>query len=399
MLHILPRGVINIIYLDNAATTKPDERVINAMLPYLKEEYGNAGAAYKFGRQAREAVEEARKQVAVFMGAAPEQIIFTSGGSESNNTVFKGVIPWLREYKKNTVIISNVEHDSVNGSVDTLKKEGFNVVYVPVSADGTVNADTLLELLTDDVGLVSIMYVNNEIGSVNPVKKIGKLCNDKGILFHTDCVQAAGNVQIDVKAIGCDFASISSHKIHGPKGVGALFVRNIETITPLVRGGENQEFGWRGGTENVPGIVGFGVACCLSMRQFEEDNILIRFYSRLFLDTLIKYYKRNYGEPCIKINCAKHIPKILNLRVEGVDAESLVLFVGTDGVCISAGSACRSLEAEPSKVLLGIGLSPEEARNSIRVSFSRFNSSNSVIRGAQILADAIAELRNCVTAE
>lgn len=249
------------IYLDAAATTQIDRRVLESMMPYLTTQYGNAGTLYKFGRAANEALQSARAQVSRFVGADNGSIIFTSGGSESNNLVFHGAKEYLKRIGRTHVLVSAVEHDSVLRAAESLTKEGFDVGYIPVQGDGSVSLTTLEGLLRPDTGLVSVMYVNNETGTVNPVCDIGSLCMKHGVLFHTDCVQAAGCHPINVVEIGCDFLSVSSHKIHGPKGVGALYVKDMATVAPLIHGGSEQEFGLRGGTENVAGIVGFGRAC------------------------------------------------------------------------------------------------------------------------------------------
>lgn len=263
------------IYLDNAATTQIDRRVLESMMPYLTAQYGNAGARYKFGRAANEAIQDARAQVSRFVGAGDGNIIFTSSGSESNSLVFCGVKEHLKRIGRTHILVSAVEHDSVLRAAESLIKEGFDVGYIPVQEDGSVSLTVLEGMLRPDTGLVSVMYVNNETGAVNPVCDIGSLCMKHGVLFHTDCVQAAGCHIINAVEIGCDFLSVSSHKIHGPKGVGALYVKDTTTITPLIYGGSEQEYGLRGGTENVAGIVGFGKACEISTAQLQEDRTYV----------------------------------------------------------------------------------------------------------------------------
>lgn len=241
------------IYLDNAATTQMDERVLEAMMPYLTTEYGNAGTLYKFGRAANEAVQKARTQVAALINAEPEQIIFTSGGSEANNLVFRGLKDYLKSIGKTHILVSAVEHDSVLRAAESLIKDGFHVEYIPVSSECRVSPAVIEDALRADTGLVSVMFANNETGAINPIEDIGTICMKRGILFHTDCVQAAGCYPIDVVKIGCDFLSVSSHKIHGCKGIGALYTKDKSKLTPIVYGGSEQEFGLRGGTENVAG--------------------------------------------------------------------------------------------------------------------------------------------------
>lgn len=379
------------IYLDNAATTPIDHRVLASMTPYLTTQYGNAGALYKFGRSANEAVQNARTRVSRFVGAANGSIIFTSGGSESNNLVFHGVRDYLKRIGRMHILVSAVEHDSVLRAAESLIKEGFDVGYIPVQEDGSVSLAALEGLLRPDTGLVSVMYVNNETGAVNPVCDIGSLCMKHGVLFHTDCVQAAGFHIIDAVKIGCDFLSVASHKIHGPKGVGALYVKDIDTITPLIYGGTGQEFGLRGGTENVAGIVGFGRACEISSEQLKEDKAQISILKQVFVTEL----RNRIGYDSVKINGASPLRpgKIINIRIDGIDNESLILMLDSVGICISAGSACQSHESKPSHVLTAMGLTIDEARSSIRVSFSRMNTIEEIIEAAQTIAGFIDVLR------
>lgn len=383
------------IYLDNAATTPIDRRVLESMMPYLTTQYGNAGTLYKFGRAANEAIQNARAQVSRFVGASNGSIIFTSGGSESNNLVFRGVKEYLKRIGRTHVLVSTVEHDSVLRAAESLIKEGFDVGYIPVQGDGSVSLTALEGLLRPDTGLVSVMYVNNETGAVNPVCDIGSLCMKHGVLFHTDCVQAAGCHAIDAVEIGCDFLSVSSHKIHGPKGVGALYVKDVTTITPLIYGGAEQEYGLRGGTENVAGIVGFGRACELSAAQLQEDKTYVSSLKQRFVTELTDALKERGMDGIIHINGGSIMApgKTVNLRIDGVDNESLILMLDNKEICISAGSACQSHESNPSHVLTAMGLTMEEARSSVRVSFSRMNTMEEIIEAAQTIAGFIGVLR------
>ena len=383
------------IYLDNAATTPIDRRVLESMMPYLTTQYGNAGTLYKFGRAANEAIQNARAQVSRFVGASNGSIIFTSGGSESNNLVFRGVKEYLKRIGRTHVLVSTVEHDSVLRAAESLIKEGFDVGYIPVQGDGSVSLTALEGLLRSDTGLVSVMYVNNETGAVNPVCDIGSLCMKHGVLFHTDCVQAAGCHAIDAVEIGCDFLSVSSHKIHGPKGVGALYVKDVTTITPLIYGGAEQEYGLRGGTENVAGIVGFGRACELSAAQLQGDKTYVSSLKQRFVTELTDALKERGMDGIIHINGGSIMApgKTVNLRIDGVDNESLILMLDNKEICISAGSACQSHESNPSHVLTAMGLTMEEARSSVRVSFSRINTMEEIIEAAQTIAGFIGVLR------
>lgn len=383
------------IYLDNAASTQIDRRVLESMMQYLTTQYGNAGTLYKFGRAANEALQSARAQVSHFVGASNGSIIFTSGGSESNNLVFRGVKEYLKRIGRTHILVSAVEHDSVLRAAESLTKEGLDVGYIPVQEDGSVSLTALEGLLRPDTGLVSVMYVNNETGSMNPVCDIGSLCMKHGVLFHTDCVQAAGCHTINAVEIGCDFLSVSSHKIHGPKGVGALYVKDMATITPLIYGGAEQEYGLRGGTENVAGIVGFGKACELSVAQLQEDKTYVSSLKQRFVTELTDALKERGMDGIIHINGGSIMApgKTVNLRIDGVDNESLILMLDNKEICISAGSACQSHESNPSHVLTAMGLTMEEAGSSIRVSFSRMNTMEEIIEAAQTIAGFIGVLR------
>ena len=381
------------IYLDNAATTPIDYRVVEAMLPYLTEQYGNPGSLYKFGRDAKAAVEKAREQVARFMGAKPEQIIFTSGATEANNMVFEITRPYLEQIVKKHIITSQIEHKSVLKSVRRMiDVHCFDATFAGLSPSMSGCPDSLLSSINADTGLVSVMYANNEIGHIFDVEYIGKVCKKRGILFHTDCVQAAEYMPINVARIGCDFATISSHKIHGPKGVGALFVKEPDMWQPMILGGDSQEFGLRGGTENVAGIVGFGKACELvaEARTAEakkklksmKDSFMYRFATKL----------NRANIPWALNGCSYKDTKTLNIRVDGIDAESLILIADNAGVCISAGSACNSMEHTPSHVLTAIGLNAEQAKSSFRVSFSMTNTEQEAGEAGAIIGDCIITL-------
>lgn len=395
------------IYLDNAATTMIDPEVLDAMMPYLTYEYGNPGTLYELGFSAKKAVEKAREQVAKFMGAkSPEQIIFTSGGTESNNMVFNSFRVLEEERcggrqnnKKRGIIVSSIEHDSVLRSADMLIKSGFDVQKIAPHVDGEVHKEDLEQMLRESnepIGLVSAMYMNNEIGSINDIKKLSRICHEAGALFHSDCVQAAGCIEINAEESGCDFMSISSHKIHGPKGVGALYVRDTDMVSPMIVGGASQERGLRGGTENVPGIVGLGSACSLynplrNIFGWEEIRCKREFWNELYTNMLGRGL-----ENCVRDNAMSSIKrgKTLSVTFRGVDAEALVVLLGTKGIYVSAGSACTSNEQTPSHVLTGIGMTEEDARSTVRFSFSRTNTMDESREAARIVADSVDELLN-----
>lgn len=380
------------IYLDNAATTKISPIVLADMMPYLREEYGNPGTIYGLGRRAADAVAQARQRVADFIGASPEQIIFTSGGSEANTIAIRCTHEHLIAVRRALVLISAVEHDSMLKAV-----ENINHVIVGVDNSGVVDVTEIERLLEQhpEIGLVSVMYVNNETGAVNPIATIGKICREQGVLFHTDCVQAAGCQSIDVNEIGCDFLSLSSHKIHGVKGVGALFVKNKELLTPQIYGGALQEFGLRGGTENVAGIVAFGKACEIAGACRETNLMKVTHYKKMFYGLLMRKLHECGLDKIVSINGEpiSNEGKTLNLRFENVDAETLMLMLDAQGVCISSGSACRSHESQPSHVLIAMGLTPDQARDSVRVSFSEYNEAAEVEEAAYIMANCVATLK------
>lgn len=381
------------IYLDNAATTPIDPRVKEAMIPYLTEQFGNPGSLYKLGRDAKAAVEKAREQVAEFMGAKPDQIIFTSGATEANNMVFEITRQYLKDIGKAHIVTSQIEHKSVLRSVRRLINEyGFEATFGGLSRTFSRYPESLGQSICSNTGLVSVMYANNEIGHTFDVRHIGMVCKRRDILFHTDCVQAAEYRPINVEKIGCDFATISSHKIHGPKGIGALFIKEPDMWQPMILGGENQEFGLRGGTENVANIVGFGRACeiIMSERSIEGQDKLEHMKSSFLYELGVRLDAA--GIPWYLNGCSHIATKTLNIRVDGVDAESLILMADNAGVCISAGSACNSMEHTPSHVLTSIGLTAEQARHSFRVSFSRMNTQKEACRAGEIIGGCVITL-------
>lgn len=391
------------IYLDNSATTPIHPEVLKAMMPYLKGGYGNAGAVYRIGRESAKAIQKAREQVAQLFNASADQIVFTSGGSEGNNMVFSyGMRCMLEERGKKHVVISQIEHDSVYEAATHMFKpsgkvnDDFYTQFIHTKSDGTVDVKHLEALLDEDesIGLVSVMYVNNETGAVNPINHIGEICRDRGILFHTDCVQAAGCHPIDANIIGCDFATISGHKIYAPKGIGAIYIKDKTLARSLIYGGTNQEFGLRGGTENVASIVGLGKACDLICSDFGTQRVTVSLLKRLFYENMTSYLKELNLEDRIHVNGASvgDVGKTLNLRVEDIDSETLLLMLDAKGVCISAGSACHSHRSEPSRVLTAMGLSDDEARDSVRISFSSTNTPAEIEEAAAIFSSCIKTL-------
>lgn len=382
------------IYLDNAATTQIHPEVLDAMMPYLTEQYGNAGAIYSLGRKSATAIECAREQVAALVGAASDQIIFTSGGSEANSLVFSGAKKLMAESGKRHILTSATEHSSVIKSVEALCADGFKATFLQPHAKGAISYHVLTHKAKETTGLISVMYVNNETGAVNPVQEIGAFCQKKNIFFHTDCVQAAGIKDINVDQIGCDFMSLSAHKINAPKGIGALYVRDRSLITPTVHGGQNQEFGLRGGTENVACIVGYGKACEILARDFQQNRERVLFLKDVFLKSLRTALKRYDMLSCLHNNSHFDDSKILNLTFSGVDGQTLLLMLDAADICVSSGAACHSHESKPSHVLVAMGLSEDSARESIRVSFAHTLNESDIDYAAHKLADFVYVLRS-----
>ena len=382
-------------YLDNAATTKLDVRVLDAMEPFIVNAYGNPGSLHRLGRAAAAAIHEAREQVASALGTTPEHIIFTSGGSEANNLAIRGIGKWMEQHERDVAVVSAVEHESVLGAANALRDSApVSVRLAMPGKDGVISADEIAsELARSDgsVGLVSIMHMNNETGAVNPVEDIATACLKRGIPFHTDCVQSFGSIPLDVQQIGCDFLSVSSHKIHGPKGVGALYVKNTDMLEPLICGGKSQEYGLRGGTENVAGIVGFGYACELLEKDFKE-------YSNHTSAVKQEFFRELYARlgDAFRVNGPSVMApgKILSLTIPGVDAQTLLLMLDAKGVCVSAGSACTAHDMEPSHVLKMMGMPDDEANSTIHVSFSRFNGFRESGEAADIIASCVDILKS-----
>lgn len=350
------------IYLDNAATTPTSIKVIKAMLPYIISDFGNPSGIYDFARNSREAVSVARGQIAEVINCNPEEIYFTSGGSESDNWAIKGLI----RPDKNHIVTSKIEHHAILNTCRYLEKtHKVKVTYLDVDESGFVDLKQLRSSITNKTALVSVMFANNEIGTIEPIKEIAEIVHEKGCLFHTDAVQAFGQIPIDVNELGIDMLSASAHKLNGPKGIGSLYIRDGIEIDPLIHGGQ-QELGLRAGTENVPGIVGFGVAAQIASHTMDkkiERELQLR-------DLLIGKLKESFPEMKINGSLKDRLPNNVNISFDGLDGESLLILLDDDGICASSGSACASESGEPSHVLLAIGRTPEEARGSIRLTLS-----------------------------
>lgn len=376
------------IYADNAATTAVSEEVLQAMLPHFRIAFGNASSIYKLGRDAQRDVEDARAKVAKAIGAEPREIFFTSCGSESDNWAIKGIAENLAKRGKKHIVTSVFEHHAVLHTCEYLEKKGFEVTYVPVSDKGLIDPEDVRNAIRDDTALVTIMYANNEIGTIQPIEEIAAICKEKKVIFHTDAVQALGHVDIDVKKQGIDMLSLSGHKIHAQKGIGALYVRKGIVLPNLIHGGA-QERNKRAGTENVPAIVGLGVAIETATKNIAERNAVIVPRRNRLIDGILKIpYTRLNGDR------DKRLPGNLNISIEGIEGESLLLMLDQYGICASSGSACTSGSLDPSHVLLAIGLKHEVAHGSLRLSIEENVTDEDVDYILEVIPKIVERLRS-----
>ena len=375
------------VYMDHAATTFMKPEVVAAMVPYLSEYFGNPSSLYRFSREPREGIEAARRQVAVAIGATPQEIFFTAGGTEADNWAIKGVALANRA-RGNHIVTSAIEHHAVLHTCEWLEKQGFSVTYLPVDGFGRVDPGDVEAAITDATILVSVMTANNEIGTIQPVARIGRIAHDHDVLFHTDAVQAIGAVPIDVESMNIDLLSLSGHKFYGPKGTGALYVRRGTRLENLVHGG-GQERGRRAGTENVPGIVGLGKAIEVATADIEGHNRrLVAMRDRLIREVLSTIPdSRLNGHP------TERLANNANFSFRYVEGESILLMLDARGICASTGSACSSASLEPSHVLLATGLAHEEAHGSLRLTLGDANTPDDVEYVLSVLPEVIGRLR------
>ncbi len=373
--------------MDHSATTPVANEVLEAMLPYFSEKFGNASSLHSFGLEAKEALEASREKVAKLLGAKPEEVIFTSGGTESDNLALKGIAYRNREKGKH-IITTSIEHPAVLEVCRKLETEGFEVTYLPVTADGLVDPTALEGAIRKDTILISVMHANNEIGTIQPLEEIGRIAAERDVYFHTDAVQTAGKISISVDELGVDLLSISAHKLYGPKGVGALYIRNGTRMENIVQGG-GHERGLRSGTENIAGIVGLGRAAEISQETMSQEAERL---SRL-RDRLAGLVLEKVKDCWINGSMTRRLPSNLNFGFKYVEGESLLLFLDTKGIAVSTGSACSSHKLEPSHVLRALGLSPEECHGSLRITMGRSNTEMDVDFVAQSIAEAVERFR------
>ncbi|HHF55688.1 MAG TPA: cysteine desulfurase NifS [Thermoplasmatales archaeon] len=372
------------VYLDHAATTPVAREVLEAMIPFFSEKFGNASSLHAYGREARKALEESREKVAKLINAEPEEIIFTGSGTESDNLAIKG-IAFL--HRKGHIITSSIEHPAVLETCHYLQRKGFEVTFLPVDKYGLIDIDELEKAIREDTILISIMHASNEIGTIEPVEEIGKIASKNNIIFHTDAVQSVGKIEVDVKKLNVDLLSMSSHKIHGPKGVGALYIRKGIKIEPVLHGG-GHERGLRSSTENVAGIVGFAKACEIAGNRMEKDaEKMTKLRDKIIKEVLKIEETYLTGHP------TKRLPNHASFYFRGIEGESLVLMLDSKGIATSTGSACSSKKLQPSHVLLATGVKPEDAHGSLRVTLGRENTEEEIEYFLDVLPQIVEDLR------
>ena len=373
------------IYLDNAASTQIHEDVLNSMLPYLKEQYGNPSSIHRYGRLTRKAIHKARKQIASLINADPAEILITSGGTESNNTVLMGI---SSQFSSGQIITSSIEHDAILEPCKKLVSNGFQVDYLPVDKSGMIDLSDLKNMISENTRLVSIMFGNNEVGTIQPIVEIGKICHKHNILFHTDAVQAVGKLPVDVSELGVDLLSISSHKLHGPKGIGALYIKNDVKINPLILGG-GQEFRLRSGTENVASIVGFGQACEIAQNNLIENISSIKKLQTLLVEKVLN----KIPETTFNGHSESRLSNNAHFTFLGVNGEDLIIKLDEYGIAASTGSACSVNTQKASHVLESMGFSLEQITGSLRLTVGIFNTENEINETVDILKKVVEELR------
>lgn len=375
------------VYLDHSATTRTDEDVARSMVEYMTDLYGNPSSVHSFGRATRKAVEEAREKIARAIGAEPNEIIFTSGGTEADNLAIRGVA-YANKKRGNHIITSSIEHHAVLDSCKSLEREGFQVTYVPVDEEGLIKLEELKKAITDQTILISVMHANNEIGTIQPIREIGALAKEKGIYFHSDTVQSLGKIPVNVNDLNIDLLAVSAHKFYGPKGIGCMYMRKGVRLLPITFGGA-QERKRRPGTENVPGIVGFGIAVEKAVSLLDEQ---IPYQTRL-RDRLISGIKEKIDYVQLNGHPTQRLPNNVNLSFRFIEGESLLLSLDMKGIAASSGSACTSGSLDPSHVLLAIGLPHEIAHGSLRMTLGKDNTEEQIDYVIEVLPEIVERLR------
>ncbi len=375
------------IYFDNNATTQIDPEVLQLMLPYLQDQYGNPSSAYSFGKRAAKAINTAREQIAALLRCEPSEIIFTSCGTESDNSAIQSAL--LLDPDRKHLVTSKVEHSAVIKHAEALARRGYEVTWLDVDSDGLIDLDDLERVIREDTAIVSLMWANNETGTVFPIAEAAEICRSKGTMFHTDAVQAVGKIDIDLRQIPINFLSLSGHKLHAPKGIAALYVNRKTRFNPYLLGG-GQENKRRGGTENTASIVALGKAAELASSALLEENSRVKALRDRFEQGLLD----KISSAQVNGHRAYRLPNTSNLAIEGIDSEGMLMLLDQRGICCSAGSACTAGSLEPSHVLKAMGYSNDRARGSLRFSFSRFNSEAEVAQALQIIPSAVEKLRS-----
>jgi cysteine desulfurase len=375
------------IYFDNNATTQIDPDVLQLMLPYLQNQYGNPSSAYSFGKYAAKAVDTARQQVAALLRCEPSEIIFTSCGTESDNSAIQSAL--LLDPDRKHLVTSKVEHSAIINHAEALARRGYEVTWLDVDANGLIDLEALERAIREDTAIVSLMWANNETGTLFPIEAAADICRSRGTLFHTDAIQAVGKIDIDLQHLPINFLSLSGHKLHAPKGVAALYVNRRTRFNPYLIGG-GQEKKRRGGTENTASIVALGKAAELALSALQEENSRVKALRDRFEQGLLEMV------PSVHVNGhrVQRLPNTSSLAIEGIDSEGMLMLLDQRGICCSAGSACTAGSLEPSHVLKAMGYSNERARGSLRFSFSRFNSESEVTQALQIIPAAVEKLRS-----
>jgi len=375
------------VYLDYAATTPTHPDVVKAMLPYLNDAFGNPSSMHSFGQEAKRAVEEARETIAALIGAKNDEIVFTSGGTEADNFALKGVA-YANEHRGNHIITSSIEHHAVIEPLKSLEQRGFKVTYLPVDQYGMVDPQDVRKAVNEKTILISVMHANNEIGTIEPIAEIGRIAKERRVYLHTDAVQTVGHIPVDVNELGVDLLAMSAHKLYGPKGVGALYIRKGTKVAPFMHGGE-QEQRRRASTENVPGIVGFGKAADIAQNEMRAEVERLA----LLRDQLIKGLLERIDNMQLNGHPSKRLPNNVNVSIQFVEGESMLLSLDMEGIAASTGSACSSSTLTPSHVLLALGLQPEQAHGSLRFTLGRETTKEEIGRVLEALPPIVAKLR------